>query len=218
MTLLDRLAEPPSRVVGIALAALAAVLMLAGPMVLPDLLTSSTQESGDTEGLYQLVSLEPSIPALLVGNIVGLLGFLPLLGAVHAVLASTAKPAGALLAAYLVLLIRPVALLIELAAQPGSVLVPLGPVTPYLLLATTGIAAGLASVAILPLARDAASPVRRWTLAAVIAVLVALALFAFAPYIAPVSALGLAAALVLRRGDAPNGVSRAGMNGPAGQS
>jgi len=218
MTMLDRLAEPPSRVVGIALAALAAVLMLGGPLVVTDLLSPPTPVDSDTVGLEQLVSLQPSITALLIGNALGLLGFIPLLGAVHAVLASTAKPVGLLLAAYLVLLIRPIALFIELAAQPGSVLIPLGPGAAYVLLATTGVAAGLASVAILPLARDAASPVRRWTLGAVIAVLVALALVAFAPYIAPLSALGIAAALVLRRGDKPNGVSRAGMNGPAGQS
>ena len=218
MTLLDRLAEPPSRVVGIALAVLAAVLMFVGPLVLPDLLSPPAPASSDTEGLEQLVSIAPSVSALLIGNALGLVGFIPLLGAVHTVLGTTARPAGLLLAAYLVLLARPLALLIELGVQPGSVLIPLGPAAPYALLATTGIAAGLASVAILPLARDAASPARGWALAAVIALLVALALYAFAPYIAPLSALGVAAALVLRRGDKPNGVSRAGMNGPAGQS
>ena len=215
MTLLDRLAEPPSRVVGIALAALAAVLMLVGPLAPQWLLPAELLSGEITPSDDEQVTL---IRVFLGANVVAFLGFLPLLGAVHSVVGTTATRPALLLGAYLVLLVRPALILIDFIAAPLAPLAGGGLIVAYFLVATTGIAAGLASVAILPLARDAASPVRRWTLGAVIAVLVALALVAFAPYIAPLSALGIAAALVLRRGDKPNGVSRAGMNGPAGQS
>lgn len=215
MTLLDRLAEPPSRVVGIALAALAAVLMLGGPLAPQWLLPAELLSGEITPSDDEQVTL---IRVFLGANVVALLGFLPLLGAVHSVVGTTATRPALLLGAYLVLLVRPALILIDFIAAPLAPLAGGGLIVAYFLVATTGIAAGLASMAILPLARDAASPVRRWTLGAVIAVLVALALVAFAPYIAPLSALGIAAALVLRRGDKPNGVSRAGMNGPAGQS
>ena len=66
----------------------------------------------------------------------------------------------------------------------------------------------------LPLAQSAVSTGRRAAVAAGVGLLVALALFSFAPYIAPLSALGVAVALWMRTGT--SGADRA--NGPAGQS
>ncbi len=206
----DRLAASPSRTVGVAAAALALAMMLIGAVVLPSVVV--TQPGAEqVDGLEQLAS--NTVP-LLLGNVLAFLGFIPLLTAVHALIGTRAKPVSLLLAAYLVLLIRPIALGIEAAAFPDTVLIPLGPIVPYLLLATTGLAAGLASASILPLAQAAASPVRRAVLAAGIGVLVALALFSFAPFIAPLSALGVGVGLLMRK---RGGSGYDPSNGPAGQ-
>jgi hypothetical protein len=208
---LDRLAQAPSRTVGLIAAALALAMMLVGSVVIPQL-ASAPVEQGDTEGLFQLVTVAADPQALLLGNALAFLGFVPLLTAVHAVIDRRAVPAWPLLVAYLVLLIRPLALVIEANALPGSVLLPLGPLVPWVLLATTGIAAAFAASAVLPLAQSAASPARRAVVAVGVGVLVALALFSFAPYIAPLSALGVAVALMIRTGRFDRS------NGPAGQN
>ncbi len=211
MTLLERLAGPPSRRAGIIAAVVAAAVMLIGVVLIPTLtglpaaggeviVTSDTAIVADGQ-------LLAANRALLLGNALAFVGFVPLLTAVHAVIGRRAAPVSLLLAAYLVLFIRPLALVTEAAALPGSVLVPLGPLVPWVLLATSGVAAGLAAAAILPLAQSAASPGRRAAVAIGVGLLVALALFSFAPYIAPLSALGVAVALSLRRGP----------DGPAGQ-
>ena len=208
--MLDRLAAAPSRTAGVVAAGLALAMMLIGAVVLPSTFVS-VPESGQVEGPEQLAS---NTVTLLLGNVLAFLGFLPLLTAVHAIIGTRAQPVSLLLAAYLVLLIRPIALGIEAVAYPDSVLIPLGPVVPYLLLATTGLAAGLASAAILPLAQAAASPVRRWAVAVGVGVLVALALFSFAPFIAPLPARGVGVARLMgRRSSGGHDPS----NGPAGQ-
>lgn len=202
------LVGPPSRVAGLVAALVATAMMLIGVVLVPTLfaLPTSTESA-------PLVESTASDRALLLGNALAFLGFLPLLTAVHAVIGRRAQPVGPLLAAYLVLLIRPVALVVEAIALPGSALVPLGPLVPWVLLATTGLAAALAAAAVLPLAQSAVTTGRRVAVAAGVGLLVALALFSFAPYIAPLSALGVAVALWMRAG---GGADRA--NGPAGQS
>lgn len=205
--LLDRFAAAPSRTAGVVAAALALAMMLVGAVVVPSLV-----EFPVLAGIP-----EPSVDdtrVLLFGNVLAFLGFIPLLAAVHALVGARAKPVSLLLAAYLVLLARPLALAIEAATFPDSVLIPLGPVVPYVLLATTGLAAGLASAAILPVAQAAASPARRAVFATGIGVLVALALFSFAPFIAPLSALGVGVALLMRK---RGGSGYDPSNGPAGQ-
>lgn len=210
---LDRLAAAPSRTAGVVAAALALAMMLIGAVLIPELATVRTEQA-DVDGLSQVVTVQTDTQALLLGNVLAFLGFIPLLVAVHALFGTRAQPLSLLLAAYLVLLIRPIALGIEAAAFPDTVLIPLGPIVPYLLLATTGLAAGLASAAILPLAQAAASSARRAVLAAGIGVLVALALFSFAPFIAPLASLGVGVAVLMRRGGS-GGHDR--LNGPAGQ-
>ena len=201
---LDRLAAAPSRTAGVVAAALALAMMLIGAVVIPSIFSEETDQ----------VTL---VRWFLGGNVLAFLGFLPLLYAVHAIIGARAVPAWSMAAAYAVLLIRPLALVPEIVAAPVSVLSNLGlgaQLPPYLLLATTGLAAGLASAAMLPLAQAAASPVRRAVLAAGIGVLVALALFSFAPFIAPLSALGVGVALLMgRRGSSGHDPS----NGPSGQ-
>lgn len=208
---LDRLAAAPSRTAGVVAAALALAMMLIGAVVLPSLF-GAVPESEQVDGLEQLAS--NTVP-LLLGNVLALLGFIPLLSAVHALIGARARPVSLLLAAYLVLLIRPIALSIEAAAYPESVLLPLGPLMPYVLLATTGIAAGLAVTAILPLAHAAVSHLRRAVLGIGIGVLVALALFSFAPFIAPLATLGVGVALLMRRGSSSR---HDPSNGPSGQN
>lgn len=200
--LLARIGDAPSRTAGGIWAVVAAAMMLTGVFLVPTVITEQTD---------QVVLIR----WFLGGNVLALLGFLPLLRAVHALIGIRAVPTWAMGVAYAVLLIRPVALVIEIAAAPISVLsnLGLGPqLPPYLLLATTGIAAGFAAWAALPLAQTAASPGRRATVAVGVGLLVPLALYAF-DYVAPLSALGVAVALWLRRG---SGDDRA--NGPAGQS
>lgn len=206
-TPLDVLAGPPSRITGLVAALTATAMMLIGVVLVPTLVVVPIVDGVPT----------PSVDdtrVLVLGNALAFLGFLPLLTAVHALIGRRAQPVGLLLGAYLVLLIRPLALVAEAIALPGSVLLPLGAVVPWVLLATTGLAAGLAAAAVLPLAQSAVSTGRRVAVAAGVGLLVALALFSFAPYIAPLSALGLAVALWMRAGG--SGADRA--NGPAGQS
>lgn len=200
--LLDRIAAPPSRRAGIVWAFVALAMMLIGVVVVPSVLVGETDQ----------VTL---IRWFLGGNAFAFLGFLPLLRAVHAVIGSRADPAWAMLVAYLVLLVRPIALSLDIVAAPYSVLsnVAFDPtLVAYLLLASTGIAAAFVGWSLLPLAQNAASPARRGVVAVGVGVLVALALFSFAPYIAPLSALGVAVALLIRTGRFDRS------NGPAGQN
>lgn len=199
---LARLAAAPSRGAGVAWSLLALAMMLVGVVVVPAVLVGETD---------QLVLIR----WFLGGNVLAFLGFLPLLRGVHALIGAPAVPAWAMAVAYAVLLIRPLALVVEIIAAPVSVLsnLGLGPqLPPYLLLATTGVAAGFAAWAVLPLAQNAVSAGRRAAVAGGVGLLVALALFSFAPYAAPLSALGVAVALLIRSGRFDQ------KNGPAGQS
>ena len=190
---LARLAAAPRRREGTVWAFVALGMMLIGSVLIPSLLTVETDQ----------VTL---IRALLGGSVLGFLGFLPLLRATHAVIGARAVPAWAMLVAYLVLLVRPAALAVEAAAAPLAVLSNLPGLSPqlvpYLLLATTAIGAGFAAYAVLPLAQSAVSTGRRVAVAAGVGVLVGLALYAFAPYVAPLAALGIAVALLIGRGRA----------------
>jgi hypothetical protein len=202
---LDRLAAAPSRTAGVVAAALALALMLIGAVLIPSIVTEETDQ----------VTL---VRWFLGGNVLAFLGFLPLLHAVHALIGSRAVPPWSMAVAYALLLIRPLALVPEMIAAPVSVLsnLGLGPqVPPYLLLATTGIAAAFAAWAVLPLAQEAVSSGRRWAVAVGVGVLVALALFSFAPFIAPLATLGVGVALLMRRGSSGG---HDPSNGPAGQN
>jgi len=186
-------------------ALLALAMMLVGAVLVPALVVAETDQ----------VTL---IRWFLLGNALAFVGFLPLLRAVHGLMGIRAMPGWAMSVAYAVLLIRPLALVFEIIAAPETVLGNLGwfsPVLPYLLVVTTGVAAGLATWAGLPLAQQAASNGRRAVVAVGVGVLVALALFSFSPYIAPLSALGVAVALWMRSGSGGR-FDRA--NGPGGQS
>lgn len=190
---LARLAAAPSRRAGAAWALVAVGMMLVGAVLVPSLaLTPGVATASTTEGDR----------ALVLGNALAFLGFVPLLTAAHALIGRRAEPVGALLTAYLVLLIRPLALLVEGLALPGSVLLPLGPLVPWVLLLSTGVAAAFAAAALLALAQEARTLGRRIAVAAGVGLLVPLALFSFAPYIAPLTALGVAVALLLGRGRA----------------
>ncbi len=188
---LARLAGAPSRREGAVWAFIALGMMLVGAVLIPSLLTVETDQ----------VTL---IRAYLVGSVLAFLGFLPLLRATHAVIGVRAAPAWAMLVAYLVLLIRPAALTADIVSAPIAVLANLpglsATIAPYVLLATTAIAAGFAAYAVLPLAQSASSTGRRVAVAAAVGLLVGLALYSFAPYIAPLAALGVAVALLIGRG------------------
>lgn len=185
------LAAPPARRIGAVLALAAVGMMLVGAVLVPSLaLTPGEVTAGTTEGDR----------ALVLGNALAFLGFVPLLSAAHALLGRRAEPVWPLLVAYLVLLIRPLALLVEGLALPGSVLQPFGPIVPWVLLLSTGVAAAFAAGALLPLAQEARTVLRRIAVAAGVGLLVALALFSFAPYIAPLTALGVGVALLISRG------------------
>lgn len=199
--LLDRLAEPPTRRAGAVWAFVGLAMMLVGAVLIPSVFT----DDSDPTALVRWY---------LGGNVLAFLGFLPLLRAVHAVIGAQAVPGWVMSAAYAVLLIRPLALVPDIVFAPTAVLanLELGAVLPYLLLATTGVAAGFAAWAMLPLAQNASSPWRRLAVSAAIGLLVALALYSFAPYIAPLATLGVGVALLMRRGG-----SHDPLNGPAGQ-
>lgn len=206
-SLFDRLADPPGRVAGAVWAFVALAMMLVGVVLVPAVVVGVLSETDQ-------VSL---VRWLLGGNILALLAFLPLLRAVHAVIDIRAVPSWAVVAAYAVLLIRPLTLVPEVLAAPGSVLSNLGwlsPLLPYLLIASTGVAAGLAAGAVLPLAQQAVSTGRRAAVAAAVGLLVALALYSFGPYLTPLSALGVGVALLIRGGRSGRSDPA---NGPAGQ-
>ena len=190
-SLLERISRAPGRRAGIVAAVVAVVLLL-----VPALELVLLDESTDPVVAVQI---------FLGLNAIALLGFLPLLHAAHAATARTGRPGWLLPVAYLVLLIRPVVLVIEIANAPIAVFAGLGFF--YALLGTTGVAAGLAAVALQP-THDAqgepvGSPLRSLVVGAGAGLLVALTLFAFAPYVAPLTALGLAVALSLRKPPQP---------------
>lgn len=189
--LLARLAAAPGRREGAVWAFVALGMMLVGAVVIPSLLTVETDQ----------LTL---IRVYLGGSVLAFLGFLPLLRATHAVIGVRAVPAWAMLVAYLVLLLRPAGLAAEVIAAPIAVLSNLpglpSDLVPYLLLTTTAIAAGFAAYAVLPLAQNAVTIGRRIAVAAGVGLLVGLALYSFAPYIAPLAALGVAVALLIGRG------------------
>jgi len=204
------LTGPPSNRAGIIAAAVSLAMMLIGSIAIPQLFPVPEGFDG-TESLDQLVAAGFDPRALGFGNALAFLGFVPLLTATHAFIGQRALPTWPLLTAYLLLLIRPIALVIEASSFPGSALATLGPLAPWALLASSGIAAGFAAAAILPLAQDAASTGRRIAVAAGVGLLVTVALLGFSPFIAPLSALGLGAALLARTGRFDR------KNGPAGQ-
>lgn len=184
MSLMDRLATPPTRVQGVFWASLASVMMIAGGFGWSLLLTESDPE-------------ETIARAFIIGNIIALLGFLPFLLAVYAFIGRAAAPVGLLVAALAILFVRAFALLPELWTVPevfyGS------QAWGYAFLALTGVAAGLAAVAFLPQTEHARRRSRILVVGFGVGLFVALTLFAFAPYVAPVSAVGLAIALTFRK-------------------
>lgn len=198
-----RIAAPPSRWAGVAWALAAFTMFLTGLVLIPTLLITQND---------QVLLLR----WLFAGNALALLAFLPLLRAVHAIVDTPAVPAGAMVAAYGVLLIRPLVFAVQVVSAPFAVIDELGGLLPEvasaLLLTTTAMAAGLAAWAVLPLAQNAATSGRRVIVGAGVGLLVVLALYSFEPYIVPLSALGVAVALWMRTGR----TDRA--NGPAGQS
>lgn len=186
--LLDRLARKPGRVGGIVAALLATVLFLITALEFV-LLDESTEPL-------------TTVRVFLGINAIALLGFLPLLHAVHAVADRPARPPWMLLVAYLVLLIRPAVLATGVVTAPIAVFG--GPGWAYALLGTTGVAAGLAAVALQPVRDEPArSPLRSTAIGVGTGLVVALTLFAFAPYVAPLSAMGIAVALSLRKPPLP---------------
>lgn len=191
-TLVERISRAPGRRAGIG-AAVVAVVLLMVPVLELVLLDESTDPVAAVQIFLSL-------------NAIALLGFLPLLHAAHAVTGRAGRPAWLLLVAYLVLLIRPVVLVIEIVNAPIAVFGGLAFF--YALLGTTGVAAGLAAVALQPTHDTAGEPiegrpVRSLVIGVVGGLLVALTLFAFAPYVAPLTALGLAVALSLRKPPLP---------------
>ncbi|MEN9620050.1 MAG: hypothetical protein RL499_243 [Actinomycetota bacterium] len=181
-------------------------MMLIGTIVLPAVFPPPAEGASVTDSDFAV-----TIRAQLLGNALALLGFLPLLTAVHSFFRERARPLWALLTAYATLLILPLAIVLEAITYPSSLLNPLGPLTPLVLLSTTGVAAGFAAAAILPLALDAASTGRRVAVAALMGVVVTLAMFFLQPYFAPLTALGIGAALLARTGRFDR------KNGPTGQ-
>ena len=167
-SLLERISRAPGRRAGIVAAVVAVVLLL-----VPALELVLLDERTDPV---------PAVQIFLGLNAIALLGFLPLLHAAHAATARTGRPGWLLPVAYLVLLIRPVVLVIEIANAPTAVFAGLGFF--YALLGTTGVAAGLAAVALQP-THDAqgepvGSPLRSLVVGVGAGLLVALTLFAFA--------------------------------------
>jgi hypothetical protein len=190
-SLLERVSRAPGRKAGIVAAVVAVVLLLVPALELV-LLTESTEPVAAVQIFLGL-------------NAIALLGFLPLLHAAHATTMRAGRPGWLLPVAYLVLLIRPVVLVIEIVSAPIAVFGGLGFF--YALLGTTGVAAGLAAVALQP-SLDAqgepvGSPLRSLAIGVGAGLLVALTLFAFAPYVAPLTALGLAVALSMRKPPPP---------------
>lgn len=200
------LTGPPSNRAGIIAASVSLAMMLIGTILLPTVFPPPTEGSPVADSDF-----DAAIRARLLGNALAFLGFLPLLTAVHSFFRVRARPLWALATAYATLLILPLAIALEAITYPSSLLNPVGPLTPFLLLLSTGVAAGFAAAAVVPLALDAAGTGRRLAVAAVIGVLVTLAMFLLQPYLAPLSALGVGAALLARTGRFDR------KNGPAGQ-
>lgn len=184
MSLTDRLATPPTRVQGVFWASLASVMMIAGGFGWSLLLTESDPE-------------ETIARAFIIGNIIALLGFLPFLLAVYAFIGRAASPVALLVAALVILFVRAFALLPELWTVPEVFYD--SQAWGYAFLALTGVAAGLAAVAFLPQTEHARRRSRILVVGFGVGLFVALTLFAFAPYVAPVSAVGLAIALTFRK-------------------
>lgn len=184
MSLTDRLATPPTRIQGVFWATAAAVMMIGGGFGWSLLLTQSDPE-------------ETVARAFIIGNIIALLGFMPFLMGVYAFIGRTAAPVGLLIAALVVLLVRALAILPELWTVPEVFYD--NAAWGYAFLLVTGLAAGLAAVAFLPQTEVARRPSRIAVVGIGVGLFVALTLFAFAPYVAPVSAVGLALALTFRR-------------------
>ena len=180
----DRLATPPTRVQGVFWASLASFMMIAGGFGWSLLLTESDPE-------------ETIARAFIIGNIIALLGFLPFLMGVYAFIGRAAAPVGLLIAALVILLVRALAILPELWTVPDVFYD--NAAWGYVFLLVTGLAAGLAAVAWLPQTEVARRPSRIAVVGIGVGLFVALTLFAFAPYVAPVSAVGLALALTFRK-------------------
>ncbi|MDX2025104.1 hypothetical protein [Microcella sp.] len=201
-----RLVGPPSTRAGIIAAAVSLAMMLIGTILLPTLFAAPADTSGVAEA-----DVAARDRALLLGNALAFFGLLPLLTAVHAFFRERARPLWALVTAYAILLILPLAITLEAITYPSSLLNPVGPLLPLVLLSTTGVAAGFAAGAIVPLALDAATAGRRLAVAALIGIIAILAMFLLQPYIAPLSSLGIGAALLARTGRFDR------KNGPTGQ-
>jgi hypothetical protein len=185
MSIVDRLAAPPrSRLAGVGWASAAAVMIVVGSFGWTFVVTASD-------------SPETQLRVFLLGSVIALLGFVPLLRAVQAWIGRPLTPGWIAPAAFAVLLVRPLALLPEFIVLPVAFYQQ--PFWPFLFLATTGVAAGLVAVGWLPATPEARTPLRVAIVGLSIGLFVILTLFAFAPYVAPVSALGLALALSFRR-------------------
>ena len=201
-----RLVGPPSTRAGIIAAAVSLAMMLIGTLLIPALFALPADAVNAAEA-----NIAARDRAQLLGNALAFFGFLPLLTAVHAFFRERARPLWALVTAYATLLILPLAITLEAITYPSSLLNPVGPLLPLVLLSTTGVAAGFAAGAIVPLALDAATTGRRLAVAALIGIIAILAMFLLQPYIAPLSALGIGAALLARTGRFDR------KNGPTGQ-
>lgn len=185
MSFTERLAAPPrTRLAGVGWASAAAAMLVVGTFGWNFVVTANDSQ-------------ETLLRVFLAGNVLALLGFLPLLRAVQAWVGRPLTPTWIAPAAFAVLLIRPLALIPEFVTLPVAFYGP-GP-WPVIFLATTSVAAGLVAVGWLPPTAEARTPVRIAIVGVSIAIFVGLALFAFAPYVAPVAALGLALALSFRR-------------------
>lgn len=184
MSLTDRLATPPTRLQGVFWATAAAVMMIGGGFGWDLLVTESDSE--DTVARVFIIS-----------NVIALLGFVPFLMAVYAFIGRAAAPVWLLAAAIALLVLRAVAVLPVLWTLPDVFYA--NEAWSYGFLLMTGAAAGLAAVSWLPQTEVARSPSRIVVVGVGVGLFVALTLLAFAPYVAPVSAVGLAIALTFRK-------------------
>jgi hypothetical protein len=188
MPLIDRLSTPPTRVQGVFWATAAALMMIGGGFGWSLLLTESDPE-------------ETIARAFIIGNIIALLGFVPFLMGVYAFIGRRATPVWLLVTALGILVVRALVLLPELWTVPEVFYD--NQAWGYAFLLLTGVAAGLAAVAWLPETEHARRRSRVLVVGVGVGLFVALTLFAFAPYVAPVSAVGLAIALTFRRQQQP---------------
>ena len=184
--LLDALARPATPRRGLVLAVVALAMTVVGGWGPSLLLAVGTVDPAEQAAL---------VPLYLAGSALALLGLVPLLLAVLALVGRPATPAWLLGVALAVLLVRPLVLLLEAAASPLTV-VPRELALPLFL--TTAIAAGLAAIAVLPTTGPARRPERVAVVGVAVAALVGLALFAYTGTIVPVAAIGVVIALALR--------------------